>query len=76
MIKSDFEQMVCQYEQTAQKIHERISTLKEERKKDPFNNVKRIEERIAILEVEHSHLLKTAGYMRENYTVKSHTESA
>ena len=76
MDTTNFQQMICQYEQTAQEINQRITLLKEQRKKDPFNNVKKLEERIAILEVEYSHLLKTARHMRDNYIVQTHSDIA
>lgn len=67
MMETSFKQLALQYEETAKTIHRRITQLKEARTQKPFDNTHRVEERIAILEAEYGHLLKTAAHIRENY---------
>lgn len=63
-----YKDMAKQYETTAVSLRLRIGELKSQRKLNPFDDNKRLEERIAVLDAEYHHLVYTAAYLRENYT--------
>lgn len=64
---TDYCEMAEQYEQTARAIYARINELKHKRTGQPFDDTRRYEQRIAILEAEYSHLCRVARYIRSHY---------
>lgn len=60
-------QLSREYLESAKRIRERITLLKQLQKTKDFENQKKLEDRITLLSAEHAYLLKMAGYLEHYY---------